>query len=107
MKKVTATGIKINGDYRLAFVKPGEVTGNEIVDIDFTPSPRFMTPLPVLKRGEATRSLVDLHLASCAMMNHSEHQYHKCSNKGCYTNGSFDCRCPRWFAYLRKELRGK
>jgi len=86
--------ITIVGDYRLAFSKVGQVTGHEIVNIDFTLRPYLPKTAWPLKLGTPTVSLATKHKASCALMN------------GRKVEDIFQCcACPAWQTWLRKELK--
>lgn len=80
--------ISIIGDYRLAFIKPGQVTGHDIVNIDLTPTPSPFSPWPKRAIGKVTESVAQFHAKGCGLM----------------TKGN-ECRCPAWFKYLRVELK--
>ena len=99
--------ISIIGDYRLAFIKPGQVTGHDVVKIDFTPTPSPFSPWPKQVVGKITESVADKHLKHCGLMNGCGKLYHDKDGglEDCIKTGAHDCRCPACFKYLRSELK--
>lgn len=70
--------ITIIGDYRLAFIKAGNVVGHELVNM-----------------GPSMGSLAKYHSWACPMVNRFPQE----DKEG--------CRCKRWYSWLRKELNQK
>jgi hypothetical protein len=99
--------IKIFGDYRLAFIKPGQVRGHERVNIDLTPTPSPFSPRPKMAIGKITTSVAELHKNNCPLMNGCGKAYHDKNNgyAECVKSGRHDCTCSRWFKYLRQEIK--
>jgi hypothetical protein len=95
--------IEIHGDYRKAFTQKGQVTGHEVVNIDFTRVPSPFSPWPVRRVGTVTKSVIEKHLKACALMVECGKKDYEV--KECVQAGNHDCRCPAWFAYLRAELK--
>src|SRR5215831_1061341 len=97
-------------DYRDTFTDfehPDRPMWHEIVNIDLTPTPMLpRTPWP-MRMGKPTESLAELHNGKCGLLHGCGKLFHDKNNglADCIKTGAHDCKCSRWYAWLRKELK--